>query len=152
MASFGAGHPALGAFPSLGYLDGNRKRHVPVAWSGRVLVENLALSSAGDGDAPFKIGFAPADILILPLEAGGEAARRAAAKAAEELGKTGWTVLLDDRETPDEPRLAEAALTGCPVRVLVEGEGTAGVSVGGAPADTVPLAEIAGVLEKLRVF
>ena len=152
VASFGAGHPALGAFPSLGYLDGNRKRHVPVAWSGRVLVENLALSSAGDGDAPFKIGFAPADILILPLEAGGEAARRAAAKAAEELGKTGWTVLLDDRETPDEPRLAEAALTGCPVRVLVEGEGTAGVSVGGAPADTVPLAEIAGVLEKLRVF
>lgn len=149
VASFRVGHPALAAFPSLGYLDENRKRHVPVAWSGRVLVEALALASAGDGDAPFKIGLAPADVLVLPLEAGGEAARNAAVKVAEDLGKSGWIVLLDDRETPDEPRLAEAVLTGCPVRVLVGAEAKAEVSLGEVPAETVPLAEIAGVLEKL---
>jgi len=150
VASFRAGHPALAAFPSLGYLDGNRKRHVPVAWSGRVLVEALALAAAGDGDAPFRIGLAPADVLVLPLEAGGEAAREDAVKVAEELGKAGWTVLLDDREAADEPKLAEAVLTGCPVRVLLEGEGKAEVRAGGGSAEKVPLAEVAGFLGKWR--
>jgi len=152
VAFFALGHPALGAFPSLGYMDENRKRHLPGTWTGRILVEAIALASAGEGDAPFRIGLSGADVLVLSLEAGGESARIAAAETAGELEKAGWSVLLDDRPLPDEARLAEARLTGSPVKVLVVDAREAEIARddGGSP-DRVPLEEVGRFLEPMRL-
>lgn len=148
VAFFENGHPASGAFPSLGYIDGNRKRHVPGAWNGRILVEAVALASAGEGDAPFKAGLAPADVLLVPLQEGGDPAMKAAQKASLDLEEAGWAVLLDDRALPDENRLAEGILVGAPIRVLVPGAATAEVSLGGGNPERVPCPEIVAFLER----
>ena len=152
VAFFCKGHPSLGAFPSLGYMDENRKRHVPGTWTGRVLVEAVALGSVAGGDEPFRLGLAPADILVLPVEAGGEPARKAAEELAAELGRTGWTVLLDDRLLPDEVRLAEAKLTGSPVKVLVAGAWEAQIARDGeGGGETLPLQDVGRLLEPMRI-
>ena len=152
VAFFGKGHPSLGEFPSLGYMDESRKRHVPGAWTGRILLEAIALASAGEGDLPFKPGLAGADLLVLPLEAGGKEAVKAAEEMAAELEGDGWTVLLDDRALPDDVRLAEAKLTGAPVKVLVidAREAEIGREDGESP-ERVPLGDIGGFLETMRV-
>jgi len=133
-------------------MDENRKRHLPGTWTGRILVEAIALASAGEGDAPFRIGLSGADVLVLSLEAGGESARIAAAETAGELEKAGWSVLLDDRPLPDEARLAEARLTGSPVKVLVVDAREAEIARddGGSP-DRVPLEEVGRFLEPMRL-
>jgi len=152
LAIFGKGHPALAAFPSLGYLDALRKRHIPGTWTGRILVEAVALGSVVGGDAPFRPGLAGSDILILPLEAGGEPARKAAEELAAELEGKGWAVLLDDRIMPDEVRLGEAKLTGSPVRVLVADAREAEIAKddeGGSEA--VPLQDVGRILDPMRI-
>jgi len=151
VAEFAKGHPELAAFPSLGYLDENRKRRLPGTWTGRILVEAIALASAAEGDAPFRLGLSPADVLVLPLSAGGREASKAAEAVADELEHRGWTVLLDDRPLSDEARLAEARLAGCPVQVLVtDGLEAEVTGVGGGPGKRVLLGGIVPFLETLR--
>lgn len=152
VAFFGKGHPSLGAFPSLGYMDENRKRHVPGTWTGRILVESIALASAGEGDMPFKPGLAAADLLVLPLEEGGDEAGKAAEELAAELERAGWAVLLDDRPLPDEVRLAEASLTGSPVKVLVIDAREAEIArEDGESPGRVPLRDVERFLEPMRI-
>jgi Prolyl-tRNA synthetase len=116
-------------------------------------VEAIALASAGEGDMPFRLGLAGADLLVLPLEAGGNEAGKAAEEMAAELERSGWAVLLDDRLLPDEARLAEATLTGSPVRVLVaDAEGAVIVSGnGGGSSEPVPLEDVGRFLEPMRI-
>ena len=71
-----------------------------------------ALAAAGDGDAPFKIGLAPADILILPIEAGGEAARRAAAMALHPSGSGLPPARTADTRVGSRPHPAGRPRTG----------------------------------------
>lgn len=153
LAFFAKGHPELQAFASLGYLDGNRKRHIPGTWNGAVHVEAVCLASAGTGDDPFKPGLAGADVLVMALESGGEGALGAAEAAAAGLAGTGWLVLFDDRRLPDEVRLAEAILTGCPLRILVADANEADVFLPGEEGGKrLPLAGLGKLLEPLGNF
>lgn len=152
VAEFAKGHPALAAFPSLGYLDENRKRRLPGAWTGRILLEAVALASAGEGDEPYRIGLSPADVGVIPLETGGAEARKAAEAVAGELEHRGWTVFLEDRPLSDEARLSEARLAGCPVQVLVPDGVEAEITVAGqGPGRRVVLEGIGSFLEPLRM-
>ena len=151
IADFAKGHPALPAFPSLGYLDENRKRRLPEVWRGRVQLEAIVLGAAGDGDRPFHRGLGPADLLVLPLEAGGTEAAKAAESLAEKLERNGWAVLLDDRVLPDQVRLAEAALVGTPLQVLVADGREAEVIGGGGSLGRVSLEGVESLLEPLRL-
>ncbi|MFA0887929.1 MAG: YbaK/EbsC family protein [Synergistales bacterium] len=152
VAAFAKGHPALGDFPSLGYLDSGRKRHVPGSWTGNVQVEAVALAASGGGDELFMIGLAPADAWVMALEAGGPEGREAAGEIAQSLEKEGWSVVMDDRLLPDEVRLAEAVLVGSPVRVLVSGTEEAEIALdGGKRIERVPLGEAVRFLESFRV-
>ena len=152
LAFFAKGHPELQAFASLGYLDGNRKRHIPGTWNGAVHVEAVCLASAGTGDDPFKPGLAGADVLVMALESGGEGALGAAEAAAAGLAGTGWLVLFDDRRLPDEVRLAEAKLTGSPVKVLVTDARNAEIAKdeAGSP-ERIPLEDAGRFLEPMRI-
>jgi len=152
VADFAKGHPAIAAFPSLGYLDENRKRHLPGVWTGRVLLEAIVLASAGEGDAPFRLGLSPADVSILPLLSGKAEAVKAAENLAEALEERGWAVFLDDRTLPDEVRLAESRLAGCPLQVFVGDDREAEVEVpGGSQRRRIDYREIGDFLETLRV-
>lgn len=151
VAAFSKGHPALGNFPSLGYLDSARKRHVPGTWTGEILVEALALAAAGEGDEAFRLGLAGTDLLVMALESAGDEGRKAAESVAAELEASGWKVLLDDRPLPDEVRLGEARLTGSPVKLLVLDAREAEITgEDGESPEKVPLENVVKFLEPRR--
>ena len=62
---------------------------------------------------------APYDVHVVSLAAAGEGVADAADKLARDLDRSGFRVLLDDRDQRAGEKFADADLIGCPVRVTV---------------------------------
>ncbi|MBN1587014.1 MAG: proline--tRNA ligase [Candidatus Omnitrophica bacterium] len=66
---------------------------------------------------------APYDVLVVPLEAAGEAAMALGEQISAELGAEGLEVLLDDRPLQTGAKLKDADLIGIPWRVVIGKKG-----------------------------
>ena len=111
------------------YLDANGKEQpfimgcygVGVSRSVAAVVEQ----HSDDNGMFWPLSVAPAHVCVIPLSVGDELVQPAAEKIADSLARTGFEVVIDDRDERAGVKFADADLIGWPLQIIVGKRGLA---------------------------